>query len=157
MVPARADCTGEVVALLGTACASVGVWIRHKLLGIEVRLVARLIIRSLKQTVGLRLHHSLLSRDTLIRCIADLLVPGGRLVGVLALRPLGNVLQEVALDFHSSTVRAVVGDLDESVQVIIRCGRVVLTTSARGTIDLILIVHTAVLGRNRQSKGVATL
>ena len=76
---------------------------------------------------------------------------------MLALRSLRDVLQNVALDLHAAPVIAMVGDLDESVEVVVRGRRVARSScAARRAIYVLLPGHTAV-GRNCQAECVATL
>ena len=78
---------------------------------------------------------------------------------MLALRSLRDVLQNVSLNLHSIAVVAMVRDLDQSVQVVIRSRWVSRAISAapRSPIYMLLPCHTAVLRRNCQAKGVSTL
>ena len=77
---------------------------------------------------------------------------------MLALRSLGDILQNVSLDFHPISVITMVGDLDESVEVVIRGSRIAWSSGAsRRAIDVLLSRHAAVLRRNCQAKRVATL
>lgn len=109
--------------------------------------------------IHLRLHLGFLARDVIwISSICDLLVSSSGLVRVLTLRSLRNVLQDVTLYLHSILV-AIIGDLDEAIEVVIRGGRIRRPARAASTrpIDMLLASHPAILGRNCQAKRALAL
>ena len=130
-----------------------------ELLSVEVLRVHASIGASEEAIIHLRLHLGFLARDVVRICsVRDLLVSSSGLVRVLTLRSLRNVLQDVTLNLHSTLV-AIVGDLDQTVEVVVCCGRIRRPARAASTrpIDMLLASHPTILGRNCQAERALAL
>ena len=79
-------------------------------------------------------------------------------MGVLALRPLGNVLQQVALHLHARALRSMVRGLDQAVKVIVGHARIVARAGTSCSMNLLLIRHPTVVVRgDLEAEGALSL
>ena len=79
-------------------------------------------------------------------------------MGVLALRSLRNVLQQVALNLHARAFRSMIRGLDQAVKVIVGHTRIVARASSSSSMNLLLIRHpTVVVGGDLEAEGALSL